>query len=226
MSWLVLAALIWTGVHVGVAGSGLRATLARRFGERGFLAGFSVLSVAAIAFLILAYRHAPTVPLWFAPPRLRDLLAVVMLLAFVLFVGAVSARNPTMVGGEDAEPAPVAGMQRITRHPMLWSFALWAGVHVLGRGTLDGLLFFGAFLVTALAGMPSIDAKLAARRPSVWAELARTTSIVPFGAILAARNRFVAAEIGWITPVVAIVLWVVFLGFLHRLLFGLSPIGG
>jgi uncharacterized membrane protein len=226
MAWLVLAALVWIGIHLGIAGSGLRATLARWFGERGFVAGFSVLSLAAIAFLILAYRHAPTVPLWFAPPRLRDLLALVMLLAFVLFVGAVSARNPTMVGGEGAAPAPVSGMQRITRHPMLWSFALWAGVHMIGRGTLDGLLFFGAFLVTALAGMRSIDGKLAARRPAVWAELARTTSILPFGAILAARNRFVAAEIGWITPVAGIVLWAVFLGFLHRALFGLSPIAG
>ena len=226
MTWLVLAALVWIGAHLGIAGTGLRGVLAQRLGERGFRAAFSVLSVATIAFLILAYRYTPTVPLWVAPPRLRDFLAFVMLAAFVLFVGAVSVRNPTAVGGEEAAPAPVTGMQRITRHPMLWSFALWAGAHVIGRGTLDGLLFFGAFLVTALAGMPSIDAKLAARRPALWAELARTTSIVPFGAIVAARNRFVAAEIGWVTPVAGIVLWAVFLAFLHGALFGLSPLAG
>jgi hypothetical protein len=46
---------------------------------------------------------------------------------------------------------------------MLWSFSIWAALHILAKGNLAGLIFFGAFLVTSLVGMPSIDSKLAAR---------------------------------------------------------------
>ena len=99
-------------------------------------------------------------------------------------------------------------MTRVTRHPMLWSFAIWAAVHVIGNGDIASIVFFGAFLVTALAGMPSIDAKLARRDPATWQALSAATSIVPFAAIAAGRNRFVAREFGWLTPAIAVVAWV------------------
>ena len=94
-----------------------------------------------------------------------------MLVAFVLFVASVTRRNPTMISGETALAQPPRGIQRVTRHPMLWSFALWSAVHIIGNGDTAALVFFGAFLVTALAGMPSIDAKLARRDPATWQTL-------------------------------------------------------
>lgn len=88
---------------------------------------------------------------------------------------------------------------------MLWSFALWAAVHVLGNGDTAALTFFGAFLITGLVGMPSVDAKLARRDPAAWGTLAAATSIVPFVAIVQGGNRFVADEIGWVRPLIAVV---------------------
>ena len=224
MMLLVLAAIVWIGIHSGIAGTSLRAALVRRFGVARFRATFSVLSIGALAFLIVAYRHAPAVPVWFAPRGLRDFLTLVMLVAFVLFAGALARRNLTSIGGERAPPEPARGMQRITRHPMLWSFALWAAVHMIALGTADAFLFFGSFLVSAIRGMPSIDAKLASNNPPLWAELARTTSIVPFGAVAAGRNRIVLSEIGWIGPLAALVVWAFFLAYIHRFLFGVSPL--
>ncbi len=226
MSLMVLAAIVWITTHSGIAGSPLRGLFVRWFGETGFRAAYSVVSFAALAFLIIAYRRAPVVPVWFTPRGLRDFLVLVMLAAFVLFAGAVSRPNPTAVGGESAPPDPTRGMQRVTRHPMLWSFTLWAGVHMIALGAADGFLFFGSFLLTSIWGMNSIDAKLAQRNPALFTELSRTTSILPFGAILAGRNRFVASEIGWIGPLTALVVWVAFLAFLHRFLFGVSPLAG
>jgi uncharacterized membrane protein len=222
---LAVASIVWIGVHVGIAGTSLRWTLARRLGERGFRALFSVLSVGAIAFLIFSFNHAATTDVWVAPGWLRWILAFVMLVALVLFVGSVTVRNPTMVGGEGSAGQHVRGMLRITRHPMLWSFALWAAVHVIGTGDTAAMLLFGAFLITALAGMPSIDAKLARRDPAKWRGLAAETSILPFAAIAQGRNRFVAAEIGWTVPLLAVAAWVALL-FLHPVLFGLSALPG
>jgi uncharacterized membrane protein len=71
--------------------------------------------------------------------------------------------------------------------------------------------------------MPSIDAKLARRAPAEWARLAAATSIIPFGAIAAGRNRLVLAEIGWIPPVVGLVAWAALLHF-HRAIFGVAPV--
>lgn len=223
MALLILAALIWIGAHIGIAGTRLRDTIAARVGDNGFRGLFSVVSIAAIVFLIEGYSHSGTTAVWSAPDWLRWLLVLAMLPAFLLFVASVAAPNPTAVGSERMGPRPVRGVQRITRHPMLWSFATWAAVHVIGRGDTASIVFFGAFLITALAGMPSIDAKLARREPAAWTVLARETSIVPFGAILSGRNRFAPGEIPWFVWVGGIAAWIVLLA-LHPLLFGVSPV--
>ena len=223
---LTLAALVWVGVHVGIAGTRLRQAIAGRIGDAGFRGLFSLFSVAAITALVMTYRQASTAgseQLWLAPPWLGWILVLLMALAFVLFVGSVTVPNPTSVGGERAMGQESRGLLRVTRHPMLWSFATWSAVHIVGSGDLVSLLFFGAFGVTALAGMPSIDAKLAKRDPQGWARLREATSILPFGAIMAGRNRLVVREIGWIAPVAGLALWVVLL-VIHPRLFGVSPL--
>nr|WP_321983772.1 NnrU family protein [uncultured Lichenicoccus sp.] len=223
---LVLAACAWIGVHVGIAGTGLRGLLARRLGDAGFRVLFSLLSVVAIGALVMSYRAARaagSVRLWTTPDWLGWLLVLLMAPAFVLLVGSAIAPNATAIGGERLAAQEPRGLSRITRHPMLWSFATWSAVHVAGNGDLVSLLFFGAFGVTALAGMPSIDRKLAVRDRAAWQRLAAVTSILPFAAILAGRNRLVLREIGWIAPVAGLALWVALL-LVHPWLFGVSPL--
>lgn len=217
MTYLILAALLWLGIHVGIAGTGLRDAVVARLGQRPFMVVFSALSVLSILLLVLAYNAAPAAVLWFAPPWLRWMLAALMLLAFILFM-ASHRRNPTAVGGRGLGEEP-RGIQRVTRHPMLWSFAIWAFVHILGNGDTASIVFFGAFLLTALLGMPSIDAKIARRDPEGWAGFAARTSILPFGAIAGGRNRLALAEIGWMPPVAGLLLWAALLHF-HRQIFG------
>ena len=217
MTLLILAALLWVFVHIGISGTRLRDAVVARLGEGPFTIAFSVVSVVLILLMVFAWRNAETTVLWAAPGWLRWTLALVMLPAFVLFM-ASHRRNPTAVGNKGLGDAP-RGIQRVTRHPMLWSFAIWGAVHVIGNGDTAALAFFGAFLVTALAGMPSIDAKLARRSPDAWRSFAAKTSILPFGAILAGRNRLVLSEIGWMPPVVGLILWAALLHF-HRGIFG------
>jgi uncharacterized membrane protein len=223
MTLLIIAALLWLGIHIGIAGTQLRDAIVARIGEMPFRGLFSLLTILAIVFLIRAWAGAPTTPLWYAPDWLRWVLVAVMLVAFVLFVASVSQRNPTMVGAEGAMAQPPRGMHRVTRHPMLWSFALWAAVHIIGNGDSAAIVFFGSFLVAALAGMPSIDAKLARRDPAAWQALSAATSIVPLVAIAQGRNRFVPGEIGWLALLIAVVAWAVVLH-LHPWLFGVTPV--
>ena len=218
MTLLILASALWVGVHFGIAGTVARARIVARTGEAGFRIGYSLLSVVAIVLLVQAWNTAPYVELWLAPDWLRWLIALLMLPAFVLFVAALGTPNPTAVAGRLGAEGP-RGIQRITRHPMLWSFALWAGLHLLAKGTLGGVFFFGAFLVTALAGMASIDRKIIARDPEMAARLLPATSIIPFKAVLTGRNRLALGEIPRFVWIVAGVAWVALL-VAHPWIFG------
>ncbi|HSU06670.1 MAG TPA: NnrU family protein [Acetobacteraceae bacterium] len=222
---LIAAAIVWIVLHIGVAGTRLRGMIVRRIGENGFRAAFALASVVVLIWLILSFRNAGTVRLWVVPPWVLGVLIFAMLVASLLFVGSVTTPNPTMVRGERFGTEPVRGMQRITRHPMLWSFAIWAAVHMIGNGDTAALVFFGAFLVAALAGMPSIDAKLAHRAPATWSVLSRSTSIMPFGAIAMQRNRLAWSELGWRWLALSVLLWAVLL-WVHPAAFGVSALPG
>lgn len=222
MTLLILAALLWVGLHVGIAGTRARAALVARLGEGGFRGAFSLASAVSITLLVLAWRNAETAPLWVAPRALGWLLVVAMLLAFILFAGSLMTRNATSLGQEASLSSEPRGMLRITRHPMLLAFGLWGAVHVIGNGDSASLVFFGAFLLTAALGIPSLDAKVAARNPAAWRRFAARTSVIPFGAVAAGRNGIVWRELLWPVLVGALA-WAAVLH-LHPVVFGVSPL--
>ncbi len=221
MFLLILLAIAWVGVHVGIAGTAMRGRLVAAMGKKRFVLAYSILSFALIFAMVFAWRRSETTFLWAAPAELRWVLAILMLPVFILFM-ASHKRNPTAFGNKGLGEEP-RGIQRITRHPMLWSFGGWAVIHMIANGDTAALVFFGAFAVTAFAGMPSIDAKLAARHPAAWQGLAAKTSILPFGAIAAGRNHLALKEIGLMPPLVGLVIWAALLHF-HRGIFGVPAL--
>src|ERR1700761_1178963 len=94
---LVLAALVWLGLHIGVAGTGLRWAIAARIGETRFRAAFGIASIAVIIWLIRAYNAAPDIPLWASPAWLAWVLVLLMLPAFLFFLAGF-APSPTGMG--------------------------------------------------------------------------------------------------------------------------------
>jgi uncharacterized membrane protein len=101
----------------------------------------------------------------------------------------------------------------------MWGIALWAAVHLVARGDIASLVFFGGFLVLALAGTALIDARKADSLGEDWARFAAVTSNVPFSAIVEGRNRFLAAEIGSKGVLAGLALYVIIL-VAHPWLFG------
>ena len=222
---LLAAAIAWVAVHIGIAGTAVREAIVSRIGTGPFRGLFVVASFALLYWLGTSYGAAgPVRQLWIAPRWLVVAGMWLLLPAVVLLVCSVSQPNPTSVRGGRAleRDEPATGILRITRHPMLWAFALWAVVHAIALGTLSALVLTGAILLTALIGMPSLDAKYAKRNPERWPRFAATTSIVPFVAIAQGRNRLVLREIGWLRPWLAIVIWGVLIA-LHPLAFEVNP---
>ena len=221
MTHLIAATVAFLATHY-VSSTPLRAKLVNALGK-AYLGLYSLFAFATLGYMIWAYYRAPSVVLWYSP-ALRYVPLIVMPIAFVLMVCGLLERNPTLVGQERLLETDDAarGILRITRHPLMWGFALWAASHILARGDAASVIFFGGFLVLALSGTMLIDRRKSAILGDDWRRFAAVTSNAPFVAIAARRNQFRSGEIGWLRPVAGIALYVTVL-FLHSALFGAQP---
>jgi uncharacterized membrane protein len=97
--------------------------------------------------------------------------------------------------------APTGRIKASVRHPMLLGVIFWSAGHLLANGDQASTTLFGAFLVWAI-----LDLISALRRGE------------PAPVVVKPRADVIAVVAGT-------VLWVVFVFFLHRVLFGVSPLG-
>jgi uncharacterized membrane protein len=220
---LLLAAIFFAGIHLGVAGTTIRDRAIAALGRSGFTVAFSIATVAGLAWLVMAYNRAPYVVTWGMLEWWKPFAIILMLPASLLVVIGLTTPNPTAVAQENRLAQPPQGIVRITRHPFLTGVALWALVHLIGNGDVASCVFFAVWAVVALAGTVSIDRKR--RRllgAAAWEPFATQTSIVPFAAIAAGRNRFRPGEIGAWRWGAAVVLYVLMLAG-HADVIGVSP---
>jgi uncharacterized membrane protein len=99
---------------------------------------------------------------------------------------------------------------------------LWALVHLIANGDVASLVFFATWAVVALAGTVSIDRKRRRLLGAAWEPFAAQTSVVPFAAVAARRNRFRLREIGAWRWGIALVAYALMLGG-HSHIIGVSP---
>lgn len=220
---LGFASLAFTGGHFLLSAAPVRGPLVGLLGEGLFRGVYSILMIAALAWMIHAYLDASYVPLWDAGLLGPPVILIFMLFATILFLCSVTTRNPTLAGfdGLHHEIAPGRGIYAVTRHPMLSAFALWSAAHLFVRGDLAGLIFFGGFLILSTLGMAHIDARRRARADDAWRAFEAGTSRTPFKAILEGRRTLRLDEIGWWRIALGTVLYVVIL-YVHETHFGMN----
>lgn len=228
MTMLIAAAAVFLGLHLLIAGTRLRDAIVGAIGEGPYMGLFSLASAGGIVWLAISYNAAFAAGsdvLWDFGPGVGHLGIVVVALAFLLGVSGLLTPNPTAVGQQAAAAQEPAGVLRITRHPFLWGVALWAAFHVAANGDAASVVFFGTFLVLAVLGTFSIDAKRARKMGEAWTPFARQTSNVPFAAILGGRNALKLGELLTVRQAAALGAFLVLL-FLHAWAFGASPFPG
>ena len=225
MAQLLIAALLFVGTHFGLSSPALRPLLVARLGERLFVGLYSLLQIVLLVWLGRSYAVAPFVPLWSPPGWTAWVPLIAMAPALLLMVGGLVQPNPTAVMQDAKGPpdAAVRGMLTVTRHPVMWAFALWALSHLAANGDAASIVLFGAIAVLALAGTLAIDAKKRARWGAAWNGFAARTSNLPLAAAAAGRTRLDLAGIGWLTPVIAAAVYVALI-LLHPLVIGVSPL--
>jgi len=190
VSWVLAAAVAFVGTHF-LLSHPLREPLVARLGERAFLGVYSLVASVTLAALVWAFLAAPATPfLWPVGPVLWALVTLVMLLASVLLIGSL-IRNPALPtgGAPSVVPEAARGVFSITRHPMMWAFALWGLCHVAVFPVAKNLVLASAIVLLALVGAALQDRKKERLQPDTWRSWEAKTSYWPFAAIATGRAR-------------------------------------
>ena len=187
---IAAAAAAFVGTHV-LLSHPLRKPVVDAVGDAAFLGIYSAVAAATFGWLMLAYRAAPAgAPLWPVGDGLWAAATAVMLLASILLMGSL-VRNPALPhpGAPARVPAEARGVYAVTRHPMMWSFALWGLCHIAVYPVAANLVLALAIIVLALVGAALQDRKKTALQPDSWPAWQRRTSYWPFAAILSGKAR-------------------------------------
>ena len=207
MTLLATALILFVGSHF-LLSHALRAPLVGAVGEGGFTGVYSLIALATFGWALFEWRRVPVNLLWMAPDWAWWGAAALMLIASVLFVGSMTAPNPALMGaGRAAGGAAPRGVQRITRHPMMWAFALWAAVHGTLSGDARTVLLCVAVAVLALVGARLQDGKKREQLGSTWTAHEGATNFLPLAAQLRGRAAWSTVFPGTVALIGGVILY-------------------
>jgi uncharacterized membrane protein len=171
MSYLLLGILVFFGVHcVSIIAPAWRDRIAAQWGELPWKAAYSVIAIAGFILMVWGYglaRQDPTI-LYSPPVWLRHVTALLMVpVVPLLFAAYLPGR-----------------IKAVTKHPMLIATKTWALAHLLVNGGLHDVLFFGAFLVWAIADRISLKRRPVRPTPAIPPTKLNDISAVLLGVIL------------------------------------------
>lgn len=186
---MVLATSVtFVGTHF-ILSHPLRRPIVAAIGNQAFLGLYSAVAFITLGGMVWAYRTASvTAPLWGVGDGLWAVATVLMLIASIMLLGSLVGNpalpNPT---GDTKVPAEARGVYAITRHPMMWAFALWGISHILVYPVAKNIVVSVAIIILALVGAALQDRKKAALDPAGWPAWQARTSYWPFAAIADGR---------------------------------------
>jgi uncharacterized membrane protein len=217
---VVLLWVAFTATHLGMSSLRLRPRLVALLGEVGFLGLYSGVALIIFVPLIRLYftsKHAGAL-IWSVPrgPLLSWLVYAGMGVAFILLVS--SFLRPSPGGMVPGDPTP-RGVYRITRHPMVMAFVVFALFHLLPNGFAADVAFFGGFAFFALAGAAHQDQRKLVVGPPGYRDFYEHTPFLPF------TGRDTLAGLRELSPiaVVAGILIAVTIRYFHSSWFGGNP---
>jgi uncharacterized membrane protein len=175
---LFLSSLAFVGTHF-LMSHPLRGPMVRAMGEKAFQGVYSLVSLILFGLMIYFYRVIGREPLlWDAGQAGWIAGTILMWLGSILFVGSF-VKNPALPGAKGPRGGP-HGVFTITRHPMMWGFALWAITHILVVAQPKAIFFYGSIAILALVGSYFQDRKKAGLMGDTWHEWTAQTAFIPF----------------------------------------------
>ena len=176
---LTLATIAFVGTHF-LMSHPLRAPMVNLLGDMGFQVVYSVVILATMAAMYFAFVDAPVADLPGTGQTGWIIATLISLPAMVLFAGSVVG-NPALAvpGAEKSARAEPKGVFTITRHPMMWGFALWALSHIVLHWSWRTTIVAAGVAILALVGSRLQDRKKRVLMGEAWEEWESKTSFWP-----------------------------------------------
>ena len=140
MALLILGMILWVGAHYFKR---LMPDQRAALGDKG-KGVIAVALVVSLVLIIIGYRGAAFIDVWYPPSFLTHVNNLLMVLAFWVY-GSSAAK------GAKAWPA------NKTRHPQLLAVKIWATAHLLVNGDLASIILFGGMLAWAVGSVILIN---------------------------------------------------------------------
>lgn len=194
--------LIWWlafgGTHVLGSSVPVRTALIGKLGNAGFKGLYSLVSFATFAPLVYVFFANKGAGALLFRPSANLILGTETLMVVALIVLAQGLATPSpmttaadMGGGY---PDKGRGIQRITRHPGNFAFALFGIAHMLSNPYVGDWIFFGGFVVYGIVSAAHQDRRTLAGGREEVASFQADTSSIPFAAILTGKQRLALGE--------------------------------
>ena len=177
MIWLILGIALWWGAHLFKR---LAPAPRAAMGDRG-KGLVTILLLASVVLMVMGYRAAPGIPVWYPPDFLWHLNNLLMVLAVYLFAASGMKTRIT----------------RTIRHPQLTGFKTWAVAHLLVNGDLASIVLFGGLLAWAVVEVIVINRAQPAWMPPDPAPIGKEIGAVA-GAIVV--TLLIGLVHGWLGP--------------------------
>ena len=140
MALLILGMILWVGAHYFRR---LMPEQRAALGNKG-KGVIAVAIVVSLVMIIIGYRGAAFIDVWYPPSFLTHFNNLLMVFAFWVY-GSSAAK------GAKAWPAYK------TRHPQLMAVKIWAVAHLLVNGDLASIILFGGMLAWAVGSVILIN---------------------------------------------------------------------
>ncbi|NCP24740.1 MAG: MFS transporter [Erythrobacter sp.] len=176
---LAAASIAFVGSHFALSHP-LRGPLVGAIGEGAFRGLYSLVAAGCMIWMYLAFKEAPGADLGGSGEIGWAIATLLTLPALVLFLGSLKG-NPALPapGAQKAAARDPAGVFAVTRHPMMWGFALWAVAHLVLWWSWRTVIVALAILILALVGARLQDRKKELLMGTSWTGWERRTSYWP-----------------------------------------------
>ena len=226
-TWIALWAAAFLGSHLIISSSAVRERLINAVGEQPYRGIYSLVAAATLGPLIYEFarnKHAGPL-LWYlrAVAPIRWLAWILMLVAFILFVGSFINPNPAGMGAPAGSNEP-HGILKITRHPSFVAFSLFGIAHILMNGWAGDVIFFGLFPALGIIGVMHHDARKIRELGESYRAFLAKTSFMPFTALTSGRTKWSSSDMPWAAIGAGAVLTIAIVA-LHPMIFGGNPFG-
>ncbi|MEM6900338.1 MAG: NnrU family protein [Pseudomonadota bacterium] len=170
---VLVAMTVFIVSHVAISRTRLRPLAVNAVGERAFRAGYSLMSLALMAWVIVTMINADRIVFWHAPGWSYPFAAIATIIAFMLIGLGAFVPNPLSASfrrkGYDPEKPGTVGW---IRHPLIWGLTIWGFAHIPANGDWPSLILFAGTAAFGVLGTRGLDKRIRARiGEDTWNEL-------------------------------------------------------